>query len=94
MRIDKQGSPKSEKKNFFNTYKFFNRNNNMFILLLEEGVYSYEYMDDWEYFNETSLPKKEGFYSHLNMENFIDGDYAHAMRVCKDFEIKKIKRIS
>ena len=25
-------------------------------------------MDDWEKFNETSLPEKEGFYSHLNME--------------------------
>ena len=24
-------------------------------------------MDDWKKFNETSLPEKEGFYSHLNM---------------------------
>ena len=23
-------------------------------------------MDDWEKFNETSLPEKEDFYSHLN----------------------------
>ena len=26
-------------------------------------------MDDWEKFNETSLPEKEDFYSHLNMED-------------------------
>ena len=25
-------------------------------------------MDDWETFNETLLPEKEDFYSHLNME--------------------------
>ena len=46
-------------------------------------------MDDWEKFNETSLPEKD-FYSHLNMEDITDVDYAHAKRVCKDFEIKRL----
>ena len=45
-------------------------------------------MDDWEKFNETSLSEKEDFYSHLDMEDITDADYAHAKRVCKDFEIK------
>ena len=48
-------------------------------------------MDDWEKFNETSLPEKEDFYSHLNMEDITDADYAHAKRVCKDFEIKNLE---
>ena len=52
---------------FFNTYKFSNHDNNKFILLLRKGVYSYEYIDDWEKFNETSLLEKEDFCSHLNM---------------------------
>ena len=47
-------------------------------------------MDDWEKFNEASLPGKKDFYSHLNMEDNINADYAHAKRVCKDFEIKNI----
>ena len=47
-------------------------------------------MDDWEKFNETSLPEKEDFYSHLNMEDITDVDYAHAKRICKDFEIKNL----
>ena len=47
-------------------------------------------MDDWEKFNEMSLPEKEDFYSHLNMEDITDVDYAHAKRVCKDFEIKNV----
>ena len=37
-----------------------------------------------EKFNETSLPEKEDFYSHLNMEDITGADYAHAKRVCKD----------
>ena len=42
--------------------------------MLWKGVYPYEYMDDWEKFNETSLPEKEDFYSHLNMEDITDTD--------------------
>ena len=45
-------------------------------------------MDDWEKLNETSLPVKEDFYCHLNMGDITDADYAHAIRVCKDFESK------
>ena len=47
-------------------------------------------MDDWEKFNETSLPEKEDFYSHLNIEGITDADYVHAKSVCKEFEIKKL----
>ena len=62
----------------------------MFILLLQKCVYPYEYMDEWEKINKTSLPKKEDFYSHLNMEDIIAADYVQAKRVCKDFEIKNL----
>ena len=34
-------------------------------------------MNDWEKFNEASLPKKEDFYSHSNMEGVTDADYTH-----------------
>ena len=36
-----------------------------FVLLLRKGVYPYGYMDDWEKFNETTLPEKGKFYSNL-----------------------------
>ena len=48
-------------------------------------------MDDWEKLSETLLPEKEDFYSHLNMEDITDADYAHVKRVCKDFEIKNLR---
>ena len=81
---------KKLKRPFFNTYRFSNHSNNKFILLLRKGVYPYEYIGDWENFNETSLPEKEDFYGHLNMEGVADADYAHAKRVFKDFEIKNL----
>ena len=49
-----------------------------FILLLQKGVYPYEYMDDWQNFNHTSLPEKKDFYSHLNKGDVADADYAQA----------------
>ena len=33
---------------------------------------------------------KKYFYSHLNMEDTTDADYAHSKRVCKDFEPKNL----
>ena len=35
-------------------------------------------MDDWRKFNNTSLPEKEDFCSHLNIEDITDADYAQA----------------
>ena len=78
------------KKRFNNTFRFSDNDINKSILLLQKGAYPYEYMDEWEKFNETSLPKKEKFYSNLNREDITEADYMHTERVCKDFEIKNI----
>ena len=40
------------KKKFKNSFEFSNIDINKFILLLRKGLYPYEYMDDWEKFNE------------------------------------------
>ena len=77
-------------KRFASTYEFCNKSLNKFNLLLRKGVYPYEYMDNWERFNETSLPNKESFYSNLNMENIDDIDYRHGNNVLKRFKLKKL----
>ena len=58
--------------------------------MLRKGVYPYDYMDEREKFNETTLPEREEFYSNLNPEDITDADYMHGKRVCKDFETKKL----
>ena len=50
---------------FTNTYKFVIQDINKCILLLQKVVYSYEYIDNWEKFNDTSLSEKEDFYNQL-----------------------------
>ena len=71
-------------KRFANTYKFCNKVLNKFILLLRKGVYPYEYMDNWERFDETLLPNREAFYSDLNIKNITDTDHGHANKVLKN----------
>ena len=92
MKIIQTESMKNFKKEFTNTFKFSNSHINKFILLLRKVVHIYVYMDDWEKFNETSLPKKQKLYSNLNMD-ITDSDYMHAKRVCENFKIKKIRWI-
>ena len=59
-------------------------------MLLWKGVYPYEYLNALQKFNETLLPHKEDFYSHLNMEDITEADYAHTKSICKDFKIKNL----
>ena len=69
-----QNSDEKLKEWFLNTYTFSNHDIYKFILLVGKGVYPYEYVDDWEKFIEASVPKKEGFYSPLNIEDITDAD--------------------
>ena len=77
-------------KRFASTYEFCNKDLNKFILLLRKGVYPYEYMDNWERFNEMSLPSKESLYNNLNMENIEDIDYRHGNNMFKRFKLKNL----
>ena len=75
---------------FASTYKFCNNDLNKFVMLLRKGVYTYEYMDSWDKFNETSIPNKEYFYSNLTMENITETDYIHANNVFKTFKLNNL----
>ena len=56
-------------------------------MLLRKGVYPYEYMDNWERFNEVVFPDKKAFYSNLNIEGTTDVDYRHANSVFKELKM-------
>ena len=60
--------------------KEFYKEEEVFRLMRCWGVYSYEYMEAWEKFEETSLPPKDAFYSRLNMNGISNQDHEHAQQ--------------
>ena len=50
-------------------------------------------MDDSEKVNGTSLPEKEDFCGHLNMEDITGAGYLYAKRVCEELKIKNWENI-
>ena len=77
-------------KKFPRIYQFCNVDFNKFVLLLRKGVYSYEYMDSCERFDETSLPNKKVFCSELNLEDINEKYYEQAQKVWEVLEIKNL----
>ena len=55
-------------------------------LLLRKGVYPYEYVDDWQRFDEICLPPKDAFYSTLTDAHITDQDYEHGLAVWEAFD--------
>ena len=78
------------KERFSNVYEFCGYDMNKFITLLRKGVYPYEYMDEWNKFEEKELPGKESFYSNLTMEDISDTDYKYANNVFEKFNLNNL----
>ena len=58
--------------------------------MLRKDVYLYEYTDNWEGFDETSLLDEKAFYSELNLEDVTGEDYKHYKKVWEICEIKSL----
>ena len=75
---------------FANTYRFCDNDLDKFIMLLRKGVYPYEYIDQWDKFNEKIISGKGSCYSNLTLENISETDYVHANNVFKNFNINNL----
>ena len=73
-----------------NFFGFEEYNENQYKLLIQKGIYPYEYMTNWDKFKETKLPPREAFYSKLNMVGVREEDYEHTRRVWKEFGLKDL----
>jgi hypothetical protein len=60
-------------------------------ILKQKGVYPYEYMNEFDRLEETSLPPKCGFFSSLTSENISDTDYRRAQNVWNTFGMKTMR---
>ena len=59
-------------------------------LMKAKGVYPYDYMDSFQKFSQTQLPKRDDFYSLLTDEEISVSEYAHAQKVWETFGIENM----
>lgn len=68
-----------------------NLNDEKFDMIIQKGVYPYDYMDSAEKFNETNLPSIDCFYNKLNDSNITQNDYEFAQKIWNNFKIKNMQ---
>ena len=57
-------------------------------ILTDKGVHPYDYMNNWDKFNDTKQPKEEYVYSKLYDEHISDDGYERANFVWNIFKLK------
>lgn len=60
------------------------------LLITQKGVYPYDYMDNFNKFNDVQLPLKEEFFSKLDNKDISNEDYERAQKVWKTFNLKSM----
>lgn len=63
-------------------------------LLIRKGIYPYSWFDDFNKFEEPSLPPKAAFFNELRNENVSDEDYEHARNVWNVFNMRNMGEYS
>ena len=59
-------------------------------LMTKKGVYPYDYMNSFEKFEDSRLPKKEDFFSIMNNKHITDEEYQHAQNVWNKFGLSSM----
>jgi hypothetical protein len=62
-----------------------------FELLSNKGYFPYSYIDNYDKFNQTEIPKREDFFSDLTNETISQENYNHACKVWSTFNIKNLR---
>jgi hypothetical protein len=65
-------------------------NDDEFKLMIQKGVYPYDYIDKYERLNETKLPPKHKFYSKLTDSHISTKEYLRAKLVWNKFQCNKL----
>ena len=71
-------------------FGFEDHNEPQYKLLIRKGIYPYQNMDNWDHFEETTLPPRGAFHSKLNTSGVSDQEYEHACKVWRDFKIRNM----
>ena len=81
-----------ETKKIFREYQAErNIENGALKLLLQKGVFPYQYMTSLEKLDDPKLPSQSDFYNDLTKSECSDEDYSHAQKVFKQFKCTSLK---
>ena len=80
---------------FPNLHKYFKEKwghlpEEAFQMLTRKGVYPYSYMDNFEKFEETSLPPKEKFFNDLSKKHISEEDFVFIHKLWDTFQLKNL----
>lgn len=89
----KKGKTKEQKAEVFKMVKetFHSKDSEKLELLIDKGVYPYEYMDSKAVLEETQLPPKEAFFSSLHGKDIERRDYERAQKVWEVYGCKTME---
>ena len=90
LRADGPHNFKMLKQVFPGTYLEDGKHRPKCELLMEKGVYCYDYCSSFDVFSETCLPPIEAFYNKMTEEHLSEEDYARAV---KTFDIMECKTL-
>jgi hypothetical protein len=76
-----------KRKTFKNISKQF-PDDQQFDIMIQKGIYPYDYIDSYEKLNDSKLPDIKQFYSFLNNKSCSKKDYERALNVWKVFDCK------
>ena len=79
---------KSGKEKFRHTTRYVGERDYLF----QKGVFCYNYMTDRSKFDDIALPPKDEFYNHLIDEPISDDDYARALAIWSDYDMKNLRQ--
>ena len=79
-------------ENFRDSAKHFSTHD--LSLVTRKGVYPYDYTDDWDKLEETSLPAEKDFYSSLEESHIKHEDFEHANTVWNHFSCQTLGEYS
>ena len=80
------------KKNGYDDFKYTRQHmGHHWQLACEKGIYPYEYMDNFNRFNETQLPPIKKFYSALTESHITNENYEKAIKMWNLLDMKTLK---
>lgn len=60
-------------------------------MLMEKGIYPYDYAKSYSVFSETEFPPRSAFFNQLRDENVTESDYQRGLQIFRTFDCETLE---